>query len=58
MQVKEEISSHLKDRNRGEKLREGARAVIVGPPNAGKSSLMNILGMYTYYLRLTCSILT
>ncbi len=38
-----ELSCHLSDDRRGERLREGFRVVIVGPPNAGKSSLLNIL---------------
>ena len=36
------IESHLADRS-GERLRHGLRVVIAGPPNAGKSSLMNAL---------------
>ena len=36
------IASHLADR-RGERLREGLHIAIIGPPNAGKSSLLNLL---------------
>jgi len=38
-----EIGRHLSDKRRGERLREGVRVVIAGPPNAGKSTLMNAL---------------
>ena len=38
-----EISNHLKDNNRGERLRSGLKLAIVGKPNVGKSSLMNCL---------------
>lgn len=37
------ITQHLDDNRRGERIREGVRIVIVGPPNAGKSSLLNLL---------------
>lgn len=37
------IDAHLRDGRRGERLRDGVRLAIVGPPNAGKSSLMNAL---------------
>lgn len=36
-----EITSVLADGQRGEKLREGLVVVVAGPPNAGKSTLLN-----------------
>ncbi len=39
---RQEIAAHLKDR-RGERLRDGLSIAIIGPPNAGKSSLLNLL---------------
>lgn len=37
------IEDHLADGRKGEILRNGVRTVIIGEPNVGKSSLMNIL---------------
>jgi tRNA modification GTPase len=42
-QLAAEIAAHLADRRRGERLREGLTIAVLGPPNAGKSSLVNRL---------------
>jgi tRNA modification GTPase len=41
--LREEMRRHLADGNRGEVIRSGIRVAIVGPPNAGKSTLLNLL---------------
>jgi tRNA modification GTPase len=41
--LRAEINAHLDDNRRGEKLREGLVFAVTGPPNVGKSSLVNVL---------------
>lgn len=38
-----DLAQLLVEAERGRRLRDGLHAVIVGPPNAGKSSLLNVL---------------
>lgn len=42
-QAAADLDALLREAERGQKLRDGLHAVIVGPPNAGKSSLLNAL---------------
>lgn len=41
--LRDQITAYLDDQHRGERLRDGLYIAIVGPPNAGKSSLVNAL---------------
>jgi tRNA modification GTPase len=41
--LRREIAAHLDDGRRGERLREGLVFAMTGPPNVGKSSLVNAL---------------
>jgi len=41
--LQQSMQDHLHDDRRGELVREGVKIAIVGPPNAGKSSLFNVL---------------
>ena len=41
--IKDEIIVILNDQNVGERIREGFKIAIIGPTNAGKSSLLNYL---------------
>ena len=41
--IADEIQSHLADGRRGEIVRDGLFLTVIGPPNAGKSSLINML---------------
>ncbi|SAM02336.1 hypothetical protein [Absidia glauca] len=42
-ELRRTIATHLDDRHVGEIIRNGIHVAIVGPPNAGKSSLLNKL---------------
>lgn len=41
--VRAAMADHLNDNHRGERLRGGIHVAVIGPPNAGKSSLVNAL---------------
>jgi tRNA modification GTPase len=42
-ELRTSMGLHLRDERKGELVREGVKIAIVGPPNAGKSSLFNLL---------------
>lgn len=42
-QLSTELAAHLADGGRGERLRAGVTVAVIGPPNVGKSTLVNLL---------------
>ncbi|KAJ2964159.1 hypothetical protein NQZ79_g963 [Umbelopsis isabellina] len=48
--LRKSIKAHLDDNRVGEILRDGIHVTISGPPNAGKSSFLNLLGSYQHLI--------
>ena len=46
-----EFVRHLADARAGERLRSGVRVAIVGEPNVGKSTLLNLLAQVAFDVR-------
>lgn len=44
-----EVDTLLKDQRKGEIYANGLRVAIFGPPNVGKSTLLNFFGMFWIY---------
>jgi tRNA modification GTPase len=43
LDISQDIQKHISDSRRGEIVRDGVFLTVIGPPNAGKSSLINAL---------------
>ena len=48
LELRNTVANLLSDDRRGEIIRRGIRLAIFGPPNAGKSSLLNYLGQFVF----------
>lgn len=51
MDMRDAILKHLDDKRVGEIVRNGVKVTIVGPPNAGKSTLLNMLGKSIFFFK-------
>jgi tRNA modification GTPase len=48
LELLEKIRDTLNDGKRGEIIRQGIKLAIFGPPNAGKSTLLNFIGNISF----------